>query len=291
MEKQRWEESEKRRAEERRPEQRKSEKKEDAGAQKGSKVANRCVSPMICGSFGNRDVEKVHAVVARSTCRSQNVQNTPVSKHFWKLRCQKSARGCGAKHISKSKVLKTDGLGPLLDVQMSFGVAGARDCVHSQKWAKREGFCSSFNYNHHYTTLHYIYNYNYTTLHYTTLITLHYTTLRYITLRYTNYSFNYNYNHITLHYTTLTAKHYTKLHYTPLHDIPLHYTTLDYATLHYITLQLQLQLQLQLYFITLHSTTLIRCHYTTPHHTTLHYTTLTTTAATTTTTLLFTTLH
>ena len=31
----------------------------------------------------------------------------------------KSGRGCGAKHISKSKVLKTDGLGPLLEVQMS----------------------------------------------------------------------------------------------------------------------------------------------------------------------------
>ena len=38
-------------------------------------------------TFGSCDVEKVHAVVARSTCRSQNVQNTSVS-------------GCGAKHIS-----------------------------------------------------------------------------------------------------------------------------------------------------------------------------------------------
>ena len=63
--------------------------------------------------------KKVHAVVARSTFRSQNVQNTPGPDHFWKLRCRKSARRCGAKHISKSKVLKTDGLGPLLEVQMS----------------------------------------------------------------------------------------------------------------------------------------------------------------------------
>ena len=101
-------------------------------------------------TFGSWDVEKVHAVVARSTFPSQNVQNTPfsdhfwklrcrksarrcgantfpsqnvqntsVSDHFWKLRCRKSARRCGAKHISKSKVLKTDGLGPLLEVQMS----------------------------------------------------------------------------------------------------------------------------------------------------------------------------
>ena len=101
-------------------------------------------------TFGSCDVEKVHAVVARSTFWSQNVQNTPGpdhfwqlrcwkahavvarstfpsqkvkntrgSDHFWKLRCQKSARRCGAKHISKSKVLKTGGLGPLLEVQMS----------------------------------------------------------------------------------------------------------------------------------------------------------------------------
>ena len=63
--------------------------------------------------------EKLHAVVARSTFPSQNVQNTTWSDHFWKLRCRKSARRCGAKHISKSKVLKTDGLGPLLEVEMS----------------------------------------------------------------------------------------------------------------------------------------------------------------------------
>jgi len=39
MEKQRWEESERRRAEERRSEKRKSEKKEDTGARKGRTVA------------------------------------------------------------------------------------------------------------------------------------------------------------------------------------------------------------------------------------------------------------
>ena len=48
-------------------------------------------------TFGSWDVEKVHAVVARSTFRSQNVQSTPRSDHFWKLRCRKSARRCGAK--------------------------------------------------------------------------------------------------------------------------------------------------------------------------------------------------
>ena len=59
---------------------------------------------------------------------------------FRKLRCWKSARRCGAKHISKSKVLKTNGFGALLDAQMSFWMAGARDYAPCQKWAKCEGF-------------------------------------------------------------------------------------------------------------------------------------------------------
>ena len=54
MEKQRWEEPEKRREEERRSEKRKSEKKEDAGERKGKKVAIYCVFPMICGSGGSK---------------------------------------------------------------------------------------------------------------------------------------------------------------------------------------------------------------------------------------------
>ena len=70
-------------------------------------------------TFGSCDVEKVHAVVARSTFQSENVQNTPFSEHFWKLRCRKSARRCGAKHILKSKCTKHTMVGPLLEVAMS----------------------------------------------------------------------------------------------------------------------------------------------------------------------------
>ena len=103
------------RLEERRS-KRKSKKTEDTDARKGRKVAKHCVFPMICGSGGSKSRlakaagaepagqtrdEKLHAVVVRSTFRSQNVQNTPFSDHFWKLRCRKSARRCGAKHISK----------------------------------------------------------------------------------------------------------------------------------------------------------------------------------------------
>ena len=120
---------EERRGEERRSEKRKSQKREDQRRErvrrkkmqvreKVGKVAKHYVFPMISGSGGSnsrlakaagaepagqmRD-EKVHAVVARSTFPSQNVQNTPLSDHFWKLRCRKSARRCGAKHICKWK--------------------------------------------------------------------------------------------------------------------------------------------------------------------------------------------
>ena len=97
MEKQRREESEKRREEERRSEKRKRPKKEDPGAGKGRKVAKHCVFPMICGPGGSKSRlakaagaepvgqmrdEKLHADLAGSTFRSQNVQNTSASKNF-----------------------------------------------------------------------------------------------------------------------------------------------------------------------------------------------------------------
>ena len=89
---------------------------------------------MICGSGGSKSRlakaagaepacqmrdEKLHAVVARSTFRSENAQSTPWSNHLWKLRCRKSARRCGAKHILKSKCTKHTSSGPLLEVEMS----------------------------------------------------------------------------------------------------------------------------------------------------------------------------
>ena len=57
--------------------------------------------------------------MARSTFGSKNVKNTPWSEHFWKFRCRKSARRCGAKHILKSKYTKHTRFGPLLEVQTS----------------------------------------------------------------------------------------------------------------------------------------------------------------------------
>ena len=99
-------------------------------------------------TFGSSDVEKVHAVVARSTFPSQNVQNTPGPDHFWKLRCRKSARRCGAKHISKSKCTKHTNLGPLLEVQMSKKCTPLWREAHFQvksvkNWRSRTTFWSS----------------------------------------------------------------------------------------------------------------------------------------------------
>ena len=104
---------------------------------------------MICGSGGSKSRlakaagaepagqtrdEKLHAVVARSTFRSENVQKTPFSDNFWQLTCRKSARRCGAKHIPKSKCTKHTIVGPLLEVEMSKKVHAvvARSTFRSQ---------------------------------------------------------------------------------------------------------------------------------------------------------------
>ena len=89
--------SEAKKKEERRKKIRKEKESEDRRYSR--KVAKHCVVRMISGSGGSKSRlakaagaepcgqmrdEKLHAVVARSTCPSQNVQNTPTD-HFWKL--------------------------------------------------------------------------------------------------------------------------------------------------------------------------------------------------------------
>ena len=183
-------------------------------------------TPQLRTTFGSCDVEKVHAVVARSAFPSQNAQSTPLSDHFWKLSCGKSARRCGAKHISKSKCTKHHMFAPLLEVRMlkkctslwceahvevkmykaphvraTFGgsdvekVHGAKQ-ISKSKCTKHSMFAPllEVRMSLRFTTLHYI------TLHYTTLrsTTLHSTTLQ---LQLHNY----------------TPLHSTTLYYTPLH--------------------------------------------------------------------------
>ena len=180
-------------------------------------------------TFGSWDVEKVHDVVARSTFRSQNVQNTPGSDHFWKLRCRKSARRCGAKHISKSKCTKHTTYGRLLHAQ-SFTWQAQR-IVHLLKSEQNVRVLSHFQLQ---PPLHH------TTLQYTTLqlqLHLHHIPLHYTPLHYTTHS-------ITLHYTTL--------HYIPLHYVTLHYTTFHYTTLHYTTLHYNYNYSTTLHYTPLH---------------------------------------
>ena len=93
---------------------------EPAGQMRDEKVHAVCTKQTIVGPLLEVAMsKKCTPFLARSTFRSQNVQNTPGSDHFWKLRCRTSARRCGAKHISKSKCTKHHMLAPLLEVQMS----------------------------------------------------------------------------------------------------------------------------------------------------------------------------
>ena len=241
---------------------------------------------------------KVHAVVARSTFPSQNVQSTSGSDHFWKLRCRKSARHCGAKRIFKSKCTKYRMYGPLLEVEMSKKCTPLWREAHVQvkiykarhlrttfdgwdlvlrgrrkgfctlsKVSKTWRFCSSFNYNYNYNTLHYTTVY-YTTLHSTTphYTTLHYTTLHWTTLQYTTLQYT-TLDNTPLHYTT---PQYTTLHYTTPQDTTLHCTTLHYITLRYSIYYTTLH-SIRLHYTPLHAITI---HYTTPHYNTLHHSTL-----------------
>ena len=192
-------------------------------------------------TFGSWDVEKVHAVVARSTFPSQNGQSTPLSDHFWQLRCRKSARRCGAKHISKSKWTKHTIVGPLLAVEMSkkctplwceahfqvkiYKTLGVREKKMEVEMSKK---CTPLWREARFQVKMFKTLGVWTTFGGSDVASLHYTTLHYTTLHYTG-----------PHYTTL---HYTTLHSTTLHYTTFHYTSLHCTTLHSTTLQLQLRI-------------------------------------------------
>ena len=116
-------------------------------------------APHVLATFGGSDVEKVHAVVARSTFPSQNAQHTPAPDHFWKLRCRKSARRCGVKMYKA------------LGVRTTFG---GSDVALLQDTTLQD-------ITLHYTPVHYI-TLHYTPVYSTTPTTLNYSTPHYITL-------------------------------------------------------------------------------------------------------------
>ena len=261
----RWKAEQGRGREKRKIRRKQSKKKKDADAWKGRKVTKHCVFPMTWGSVGSKSrlakaagaepaghalvarstcpsqnvqntpgaVEKVHAVVARSTFPSQNVQNTPapdhfrqskhISKskctktpwleHFWKLRCRKSARRCGAKPIlNKTHQVRTTFRSSNVEkvhavvgrstfgsqnvkntrVRTTFGSSDvekmhavvARSTSGSQNVKNTRGSIHFWRFRCCFASLHYI------TLHYTPL---HYTPQHY-NYNNTNYNYNYNYN-------------------------------------------------------------------------------------------------
>ena len=111
---------EKRRVEERRSEERKSQKKEDAGARKGRKVAKTAFFQRFVAPEGRKVgslKRRVRSHLARwemKNCtllwreahfevKMYKTHHARTTVHCWKLRCRKSARGCGAKHICKWK--------------------------------------------------------------------------------------------------------------------------------------------------------------------------------------------
>ena len=187
-------------------------------------------------TFGSCDVEKVHAVVVRSTFGSQK----------WRK--------------------KTKGFGALLDVRTRF-LRGRHEGFCT---LPKSGLCISTSTTLHpttttatttTTTTTTTATATTTTLHYTILRQLHYTTLH-STPPHDKHSYNYNYSYncITLHHTTLITLHYSAPYTTP-HSTSLHYTTLNYTTVHY-------NYNYSYNYATLHQTTL--------HYPTLHCTTFTT---------------
>ena len=108
---------------------RKSQKKEDADARKGRKVAKHRVFPMICGSGGSKSRpapagqmrdEKLHAVAARSTFRSQKcTKHTILGPLLEVERSKKRMPLWREAHFEVKSIKKTDGLGSLLQVETS----------------------------------------------------------------------------------------------------------------------------------------------------------------------------
>ena len=86
-------------------------------------------------TFGSWDIEKVHGVVAQSTCPSQNVQSTPCSVHVEKCTPLWREAHFEVKTYKTPHVRTTFGRS---DVILR-GVQGIV-CAPCQKWAKLEGF-------------------------------------------------------------------------------------------------------------------------------------------------------
>ena len=250
-------------------------------------------------NFGSWDVEKVHAVVARSTFPSQNVQKNTSVGPLLEVEMLKKCTPLWREAHFEVKMLKADMFGPLLEVEMLkkctplwreahfevkmykahhvrttlggsdvekvHAIVG-RSTFRSQHVKSTRGSDHFWRFRCRFASLHF------TTLHCTTLhsTTLHYITLHYTTLHSTTLQLQLR-NYTPLHPTTLN---YTTLQYITLRYTPLHYTTLHYITVHYLPLHFTTLHYTPLHYTTPTPTTTTTFHYTPLHSTTLHYTPL-----------------
>ena len=143
---------------------------------------------------------------------------TSCLEHFWKLKCRKGARFCGAKHMSKSTVAKLRGTNQYKALLLWFA-RQAHKILHLGK--KKQDvlfYCSSFNVSTTTTT----------TLHNATSTTTATSTTATAATSTTTTTLNYLHC-TTLHCTnsiTVYTLRYTTLHYTS-NCTTLHSITLD----------------------------------------------------------------
>ena len=245
--------------------------------------------------------------MARSTFRSQNVQSTPFSDHFWKLRCRKSARRCGAKHafgswdVEKAHAILARSTfrsqnvqnTPLSDHFWKLRCRkSARHCgaKHISKWkctkhtivgplleVEMSKKCTPLWREAHFEVKMYKAPHVRATFGGSDVEKVHAVVAR-STFRSQNVKNTRGLDHFWRFRCRFASLHYTTLHYTTLQYTTLHYTTLPSTTLHYITLHYTTLRYTTLHYTTLHPTTLqlqLRLrNYTPLHSTTLHYITL-----------------
>ena len=168
----------------------------------------------VWSTFGSWAVEKMHAVVARSTSRSQKAQSHKADHSRRALLEVEMSKKCtplwGEAHFEVKRVKNWRSRSAFGRSDVVSHGRRTRDCAPCAKWTKREGFVevsTTTTATLHSTPL------DYTTLHYITTTTT--TALRYTTLHYATY--------ITLHYATLHALRYATLNYTALRYTALHY--------------------------------------------------------------------
>ena len=77
-----------------------------------------CKAHYVLTTLESCDVEEVHAVVARNTFGSEKCSKLSAEENFWKVRCRKSVRRCGANHIFEVKTYITPHVRATYDVPM-----------------------------------------------------------------------------------------------------------------------------------------------------------------------------